>query len=548
MINKKNSRWQDRTDKEDAFYPAPKGEQDHKALMSKWNAQITSSQLLNKLVKPNDTVKTKNEIARNLKFLKNNHENFRISNGFKAIQTTLGPENMDILIKDRRIADERYKTNRGSTPVYERNKDFNNSGAHKIIVPYTERKKISDAEWQEKMKSTSNLIEKVTKTRKDIKTHTKARLEEEKKKEETENMKFEQQQKLLEEQRDETKQKKLQMIEERRKKNEEDKERQLQQMKEYQKKFIRYSHPPTCLTLYSKKPRYKEMEDAFDKKVEFTGLEKRKRVLASLRDLHQPLNMERIENEQKKYEEIIREKNQQKKQELIDKMKEQEQTYDYKKFHSTYMDRVIEKQILDKEKQMEDSERRHEYQNKMREYDDTIKKNYKPVTSRKKQEQIEKIKEQLNMNPREKVRRSSPVINSDKDDIKEQALKRKKIFEWKNPMKPPTPPPRKEYEQKNFLKDFQDELKEEFERTGKKLIPYQINWQEDLNTKKLSSTEKYDFVKNKANQLEKLAKDKQLYMDVVGGTIHEKEQVNDLIFDSINAKLSLLQSAVKNQQ
>ena len=149
------------------------------------------------------------------------------------------------------------------------------------------------------------------------------------------------------------------------------------------------------------------------------------------------------------------------------------------------------------------------------------------------------------MNPRDKVRRSSPVIHSDKDDLKELALKRKRIFEWKNTLKPPTPGPRKEYERKNFLKEFQDELREEFERTGRKPLPYTKDWQADLHAHKLSNTEKFDFVKEKANQLEKLAKDKQKYYAVKGGTIQEKEEVNDLIFDSINAKLSLLQSAVQ---
>jgi hypothetical protein len=112
-------------------------------------------------------------------------------------------------------------------------------------------------------------------------------------------------------------------------------------------------------------------------------------------------------------------------------------------------------------------------------------------------------------------------------------------------LKPPTPGPRKEYERKNFLKEFQDVLQEEFERTGKRPVPFTKDWRSDLHTQKFSNTEKFDFVKEKANQLEKLAKDKQRFYAVNGGTIQEKEEVNDLIFDSINAKLSLLQTAVQ---
>lgn len=97
----------------------------------------------------------------------------------------------------------------------------------------------------------------------------------------------------------------------------------------------------------------------------------------------------------------------------------------------------------------------------------------------------------------------------------------------------------------DFLKEFQQELKEEFERTGKKPLSYNRNWQKDLTQSKLSNTEKFDFVKEKAEQLENEAKHKKKFLKVKGGSIEEQEEVNDLIFESINAKLSLLQTAVK---
>jgi hypothetical protein len=202
--------------------------------------------------------------------------------------------------------------------------------------------------------------------------------------------------------------------------------------------------------------------------------------------------MQSIEEEQKKYEDIIKQNTEKRKQELIQRIKENEATYDYKKFHSKYMDRVIEDEMLNKEKQLEEEERRKEYQSKIREYDELIKQNFMPVTSRKKHEEVEKKKAELKMNPRERVRRSSPMIHSDKDDLRELALKRKKIFEWKNPLKPPTPAPRKEFEKVNFLRDFQKELQEEFERTGKKPIPFNRNWQQDLRTNRLSASQKFD--------------------------------------------------------
>jgi hypothetical protein len=133
------------------------------------------------------------------------------------------------------------------------------------------------------------------------------------------------------------------------------------------------------------------MEEDYKEKIEFSGLERKKKVLASLRDLHQPLNMELIENEQKKYEEIINQNKEQRKQEMLQKLKENEQSYDYKKFHSSYMERVIENELLQKEKLVENEERRKEYQNKMREYDEVIKKKYKPLTSKRKHQELERV-------------------------------------------------------------------------------------------------------------------------------------------------------------
>lgn len=77
-----------------------------------------------------------------------------------------------------------------------------------------------------------------------------------------------------------------------------------------------------------------------------------------------------------KYEDIIKQNNEKKKQELIQKLKENEETYDYRKFQSRYMDRIIENEYLSKEKQHEEEERRKEYRAKMREYDEIIKPKY----------------------------------------------------------------------------------------------------------------------------------------------------------------------------
>lgn len=166
LVEKQNTKIRNRIDKEDAVYPAPKGEQDHKALIRKWNAQITSKQLLNKLVSPNDTVKAKEEIKKNLNLLKSNPDNFRLSNGFRGLENTLGSDKIDLLTKDKRIQDEQVRTYREKTPVY------------------TDRKKIADAVNTEKLRASQNLVEKVAKTQRDIRMKKRNQMVELKKKEE----------------------------------------------------------------------------------------------------------------------------------------------------------------------------------------------------------------------------------------------------------------------------------------------------------------------------------------------------------------------------
>ena len=81
-----------------------------------------------------------------------------------------------------------------------------------------------------------------------------------------------------------------------------------------------------------------------------------------------------------------------------------------------------------------------------------------------------------------------------------------------------------------------------------KPLSYKHNWQKDLAESNLSNTERFDFVKEKAKQLEVEAKHKKKFLKVTGGTIEGQEEVNDLIFESINAKLSMLQSSVKKDE
>jgi len=191
----RNTKYQGRINKEEGFYPAPKGEQDLKQLINKWNSEITKFQLLNKLVKPTDTVKTKNEIAQNLKLLSKDHENFRFSNGFKSIESVVGQEKIDLLLREKETQDTLVRTYRERTPTY------------------TEKKKVMQIEYERKMKDTQHLIEKVSKTRKEIKMKHRSMIEENKRLAEIKSKKEEEQNAKEEAEREKLRQQKLKEIE-----------------------------------------------------------------------------------------------------------------------------------------------------------------------------------------------------------------------------------------------------------------------------------------------------------------------------------------------
>lgn len=60
------------------------------------------------------------------------------------------------------------------------------------------------------------------------------------------------------------------------------------------------------------------MNEKYTMSVESDNLQKRKEVLASLRDLYKPIDFKQIEIEQQQKEELIREKNEEKRKQLLE--------------------------------------------------------------------------------------------------------------------------------------------------------------------------------------------------------------------------------------
>lgn len=193
----------------------------------------------------------------------------------------------------------------------------------------------------------------------------------------------------------------------------------------------------------------------------------------------------------------------------------------------------------------------------MRSYGDMVKEMHWPAVSKKKQLEM-KLLMQSNNHPhgatlnksdigsnRGGNRRSAESLSgytkTDKDDENSinTTTKRKKKMWKENPMVPKTIP-RKEVNVQDWLQERRITRTEQ-ELDGTRSSPLR-NWQKDIEDAKYNQTERYEFIKERTKRLEEDAKRKEKMMSVANaGTMQDRDQINDMIFESIKAKLNVLE-------
>lgn len=126
----------------------------------------------------------------------------------------------------------------------------------------------------------------------------------------------------------------------------------------------------------------------------------------------------------------------------------------------------------------------------------------------------------------------------------ESQTKRKKIVWKENTMKPKTPPKR-EIVQVDYLRQMKEQHYDPNDPESVKHFQEKRSlkntWKKEI-TDDLNQQQKYEIIKDRAKQLEEAALRKEKMLKVThGGTIKDSDQVNDMIFESIRAKLSILE-------
>ena len=306
------------------------------------------------------------------------------------------------------------------------------------------------------------------------------------------------------------------------------------------------------------KPLYRTIQNEYEEKVMMPILEQKKKVLASIRDLHKPIRLEEINDYKKKIDEIVNEKKEKLHKERFEFYDNHRKNYRYKEYETNFLSAVKEHELETKEEAERREMEKKEHIDKMKSYGDMIKEMHWPTVSKKKQLEMQLLKESMKHPIRKRLdasalsnnngynRRSAdsligvaqPGFQTDKDD---DTIKRRKIVWKENPMVP-KPQQKKDIVVADWLMERRKKRDEEIkDGVGVKTDPVK-NWNKEIEVNHLNQQERYDYIKEKTKQLEEEARRKEEIITIAkSGTIEDRDKVNDMIFESIKAKLSILE-------
>eukprot|EP00347_Sterkiella_histriomuscorum_P020948 403335841 len=297
-----------------------------------------------------------------------------------------------------------------------------------------------------------------------------------------------------------------------------------------------------------KNPLYRQIEQKFHEDEE-SEIEKRKRHLQSLRDLRQPLNREEILEHGKKMDDIVKEKQEERKKSRIALVTH---SYDYSKYHTKFLDNIMEQEAAQQEEKERKDEERQRVQEQRDIYDKYVKEMHWPKISEKKKAELETLKMSMKTSPKN----PKSIIGQGNHDTasrnnqnraasahrqnEEDSTMRRQVVWAENTMKP-KPKEKKEGKIVDWLReqrtkhdlDIQNGVSPQHNKTN--------DWKKELDKMQLHGKEKYDMFLGKAKDFEEKAKRKQQIIGTTkGATIEDIIELNDMYVESIKAKLELL--------
>lgn len=228
------------------------------------------------------------------------------------------------------------------------------------------------------------------------------------------------------------------------------------------------------------------------------------------------------------------------------------------KYETNWIQSIKDQELQKKEVQEKKNGEKKELYEKMRSYGDMVKEMHWPTVSKKKQLEMQLLKQSLNhpiknrlngstMSSTDNHRRSAENlhsighngIHSDIEGEHSNTILRRKIIWKENPMVP-KPKPKKTAEVVDWLQERR-KVRDEHDKDGENVPKdYVANWKKEIEKANLNQKEKYEYIKEKTKQLEEEARRKEEMATYgQGGNMDETDKL--LIFESIKAKLSLME-------
>lgn len=506
------------------LFPHETEEVDVKPLIRKWRGTFMKDEIKNYAMNHlyvTDPTMNKKDLQRNLKILNDNIEVMGTTDGFQKIEKQIG---LDDKILQKSSTVSALKPMKDLDPFLEKKET------------YEDKKKKLDEERDQQLAQVEELMTKIT-TEKDKRRNKMKKLRQKRKAKKDKNQEKElQEMEKKEEEEKAQHEQKMKELEDKIKNIEDERKKKIEEMNENTKKIER--------------PKFRKIQKNYNNKVLMPGLEQKKKRLASLRDLHKPIRMDEILEHKRKMDEIA-EKH---RKEFEDNRPKDDFTY--KKYETNWIQNIKDYDLEEQEEKEKKEGEKKELYEKMRSYGDMVKEMHWPSVSKKKQLEMQLLKQSLNHPLKNRLNGSTLSSNagnrrsvdnllshggfqSDREEDHSQTIKRRKIIWKENPMVP-KPQPKRVGHAVDWLQKRR-QVREEKDKDGpaprKDIVK---DWKKEIEKANLNQKEKYDYIKEKTRQLEEEARRKE-EMAILGqgGNMDDNDKM--LIFESIKAKLSLME-------
>jgi hypothetical protein len=273
-------------------------------------------------------------------------------------------------------------------------------------------------------------------------------------------------------------------------------------------------------------PLFKQIEENYNLHQQMPELERRKKELENKRMMFKPISLSEIREHAEKSKKLLEDLQHKRKAESCNLNDSKS-----KKLKTKFTEAILEYDRQSKE--IEENKRKNPKQllDKRKEYGKVISELYQPSLDRFKEQEMKLIKARLELPVRFKLRDSS-MTESDSNCSRSVSVQPKK---WKKNLMIPEPAEKKQ----GFKVDYLGQRRKSREKSVK-INKSMILWEEGLE--KLSDrNEKMSFLKKKAKIMDSQVKNLEIRLNSKRLNIDMAEQVNDLIINSIRAKLSYLE-------